>query len=214
MKRTTLQLNAWWPVQEKTDVLAPQIDLLLQSAGFTVSPDLDLDEKSSKRPPSRTKFCSWTRVSLSGDTVFFSLYPARDGPWMNLRIPTRRRPVVVIAENLFRDILEELKPHECSLVNTNADDLPIFAQAWCKGGLKGAVDCDSDPELVFQPGDSGWFNHIGVELRFVDRFLLDSESIDPKEFARQTGRTCCATLDGFTFDGGWDAKWHSRGACT
>jgi hypothetical protein len=125
---------------------------------------------------------------------------------MNLKIATRRRSSVAIFEDLFRAIVEGLNPHECSLIASNADDIPIFAQQWCQGGLQACVDCDSEPPVVVRPGDPDWVRFAGAEYRFVSRQLLTRESVDPFAFAAQTGRVCSPLAEGFLFDSGWERQ--------
>jgi hypothetical protein len=201
MKRITLQLSSWWPRSQRTGILLPQLDLMLQASGFTLSQNPAQDRKSDE------SLYGWSRVAFGKEKAWFALCSSRDGPWTNLKVRSRRRATVVVFEDLFRVIVEQLQPQECSLVASNADDLPIFAQEWCKGGIGVCVNCDSEPMIEFRPGDPGWFREKGVERRYVSQRLLSRQSVDPVTFASRTGRIYTRTRTGFTFDGGWAATW-------
>ena len=150
----------------------------------------------------------WSRVALGSDKAFFSLYNSREGPWIRLQVRSGRRQSVKVFENVFRGLVYQLRPQEVALRLSNADDLPVFAREWCKGGLKASVNCDVEPPVTFRPGDPEWFREAGVERRFISRRLLEEESVAPTDFATRTGRICSPASAGFVFDGGWDATWH------
>jgi len=114
-------------------------------------------------------------------------------------------------EDVFQDLIDELRPQEVALRRSNADDLPIFARKWCRGGLKAIVDCDVEPPVTSRPGDPEWFRDAGVERRFISRCLLEAESVDAMDFAAQTGRRSSPAPVGYVFDGGWDTTWHASG---
>jgi hypothetical protein len=204
MKLTPLQLGAWWPLPRRTEILLPRLDLILRASGFSVRQNAEQGRKRAEK--GRTELFDSSRVALGNEKAWFALCPSRDGPWMTLQLKTRRRPVVAVFEDLFRVIVEPLRPQECVLCVSNAENSPIFAQEWCKGGLGGCVSCDSSPRIELRPGDPDWFRNVGVERRFVSQRLLARKSVDPVTFATQTGRVCSRMAAGFAFDGGRDAR--------
>jgi hypothetical protein len=211
MKRTPLQISAYWQVPTTTDTLLPRLDSILRDAGFSVCSTADQARNGARNRVAAIEILGWARVSLGSEKTFFSLYPSRDGPWISLLVRTRRRQSVVVFENVFRDLVEQLRPHEVALRVSSAFDLPVSAQEWCRGGLCANVNCDVEPPVTVRPGDPEWFREVGVERRFISRRLLAKQSVDPSAFAAQTRRICSRMSGGYVFDGGWDAIWHDSG---
>lgn len=208
MKRTPLQVAAYWQLPTTTDTLLPRLDSILQAAGFSVCTAADQrPSKGNNRTPT-TEILGWCRVALGSEKAFFSLHPSREGPWTSLQVRSRRRHSVKALENVFQDLIDQLQPQEVALRLSNADDLPVFARDWCKDGLKASVNCDTEPPVTVRPGDPEWFREVGVERRFVSRRLLEERSVAPMAFAARTGRLCSPASAGYVFDGGWDATWH------
>lgn len=91
MKRTSLQLTAWWPLSRDTKVLLPRLDAILRASGFSV----DGDSEQDRHP---CEIFGWSRVALGKEKAWFALFASRDGPWMNLKVGTRRRSSVELFE--------------------------------------------------------------------------------------------------------------------
>lgn len=198
MKKTPLQWNAWWSSRQTCRELAPLVDSILQSTGFSVHGNLG----QLHRPRRGSNIYGWHLVSLDANKAFFSLCGSDEGPWLHLQIHTRRRRSLEIFESLFTATLANLSPMECSIRISNTDDLPILARSWCLGGLGAVVDEDTEPPTLHCPGDPDWFQAEDPEIRFLANELLIRESLDPLTFASTTHRVATPAAHGFTFVGG------------
>ena len=68
MKRTPLQLSAWWPRSRRTGILLPRMDLILQASGFSMSQNPAQDRKSDKL------LYGWSRFAF-GICIFWTCNP-------------------------------------------------------------------------------------------------------------------------------------------
>ncbi|HEU0121560.1 MAG TPA: hypothetical protein VFQ91_13610 [Bryobacteraceae bacterium] len=139
--------------------------------------------------------------------VWFAFCPSTEGPWIALKLQCRKKGTVPQFESLFREVIEQLQPIECVLCNTNVDTLPCLAHSSYRGGITAIVNCNVEPPVELRPGQPGWFEALGIELRYFSGHLLDQHAIDPAVRASQFAQTFMPVGDGFVFDGGWGNHW-------
>lgn len=198
MKRTPLQLNAWWSSRHTRDDLASHIDHILRASEFTVHDNVG----TSRRSRRRSDVYGWDRLALDKEKVFFGLCSSTEGPWLHLQFHTRRRRSLQIFEDLFTAVIANLAPVEGSLRIANTDDLPVLARNWCHGGLGAIVNEDTDPPTVRHPGDPAWFRAASSEQRYFANDLMAREALAPETFAATTHRIATPTANGCIFTGG------------